>query len=132
MPDPALVIAAISAVSEAIQAWVSFKDRRRTADVLEKSAEIARSSPTVQKEAEVLSTLIPSDVFATMTQRVHRCWERYHDVVRSEGDYLPEEIDEANQAVQRCICRELKRIHDLNGYIPEGILKKWWDAYCAV
>ena len=88
-------------------------------------------SAAIRLEAEKLATLLPRDVLGILVQRVNRCWEQYHDVLRSDEEYLPDEVDKATTAVKRCICRELQRIYDLNGSIPSGIHSDWWKAYCT-
>lgn len=131
LPDPALLIAAVSAVLQGIRAWIAVRDRKRTADVVDSAVEKASRSAAVRKEAEALVTLLPPDVLATLVERVNSCWEHYHDVLRSDEEFLPGQVDKATSAVKRCICRELQRIYDLNGAIPPGVLSDWWEAYCA-
>jgi len=123
-----IIIAGISATMEAIELWLSVRDRLRARRVFVDSYQ--RITPSQRLEARQLESLVPPDVLDSMKERVERCWERYSKVLKDEQGYLPDEVDSATQAVQRCICRELQRLLELNREIPPGTLKRWWDAYC--
>lgn len=125
---PTLIISGISAVLQAIDTWVNYRDSNLAAREFENRIQSAPHDAAIQSEAAALESLVPAPVLATMTSRAERCWSRYHEVLN--GEYLPSEVDDATQAVKACICRELSRIRDLNGTIPPGELSKWWAAYC--
>lgn len=126
--DSTLLITGVSASLQAIQTWLQFRDSRRAAAEFVLRREEAPGESRIQAEAVALDAIVPADVMATMTERARRCWERYHSVLK--GGFLPEEIDEATEALKKCICRELSRIKALEGRIPEGVLQTWWRQYC--
>ena len=126
--DPALLISGVSATLDAIQTWYQVRDSRRAAAAFESRLESAQSDAQIRQQAELLASLVPVEVLHTMTERAHRCWTRYHEVLT--GEFLPGEVDEATESVRKCLCRELQRIRKLNGQLPAGVLQRWWDAYC--
>jgi hypothetical protein len=127
--DPTLLISGVSAALQAVQTWLEFKDSRRAAAKFEERFASAAGDVRVAREAAYLGVLVPADVLDTMIERARKCWEMYHDVLR--GGYLPREIDDATDSVKKCICRELRRIRELEGQIPDGELKRWWSQYCV-
>jgi hypothetical protein len=84
----------------------------------------------VLKEASELEALIPKETLKVMTNRVKECWDRYTRIMESDEALDFETGDKATEAVKNCLCRELNRIRDLNLQLPDGQLKKWWEAYC--
>lgn len=128
--DPSIIISAISAGLQAIQTWIAYRDLRKTRDALESEVASAATSDEIRQQAEVLGELIPAEVLVLMTTRVDLCWTRFKEVVGT-GGYLPAEVDEAVDAAKKCICRELRRINQLNGSLPPGKLQEWWNQYCA-
>lgn len=127
--DPTLVISGISALLQAVDTWVTYRDSERAAREFDVGMAQARREPSIRQQAQILTNLVPQPILDTMGARAERCWEQYRDVL--EGGYLPGEVDEATRNVKACICRELRRIRDLNGALPPGDLTRWWNAYCA-
>ena len=128
--DPTLIISGFSATLQAIQTWLQFRDSRRALGMFRDRFESGPQLASIRNQARYLSTIIPQPVLDTLGDRVRRCWDKYQDVLG--GDFLPGEIDEATVQVKRCLCRELKRIAELNGgRIPPGDLTDWWVTYCS-
>jgi hypothetical protein len=127
--EPTFIISGISALLQAVDTWVNYRDSQRAAQEFELRMARALLEPTTREQAQVLANVVPQAVLDTMGERARRCWDQYHDVLT--GGYLPGEIDAATQSVKACICRELRRIRDLNGTLPLGDLTKWWEAYCS-
>jgi len=128
-----IVIAGIAAALQAVQTWISFRDRARAARVFDETFAQRRDSPSTREQAETLITLVPPEVLSTMERRTRSCWEKYHAVLKDEKEFLPEEVDNATEALKRCICRELNRIRKLNrDVLPEGDLSNWWSFYCKI
>ena len=126
-----IVITGIAAALQAVQTWLAFRDRSRAARVFDETFAQRRNAPDTREQAEILITLVPPDVLSTMERRTRSCWERFHDVLKDEKEFLPEEVDNATDALKRCICRELSRIRKLNGdVLPHGDLSNWWSSYC--
>jgi hypothetical protein len=127
--DPALIISGISAVLKAIDTWVKYKDSQRAANEFAGRLRQAQADPNVQQQGRTLANIVPQPILDSMGARVQKCWDNYNDVLK--GGYLPGEIDDATRDVKACICRELRRLHSLNGSIPAGELSAWWSQYCA-
>lgn len=125
--DPAVIIAAISATMEAIELWRKFRNKEGAKHAISR-VELLRESEQVQEEARNLQTLVRPDILESLETRVQTCMDRYKKVIDSE-EYLPEEIDEATDALLRCVCRELKRIMKVNGSLPVGVLQDYWRQY---
>ncbi|HTY11507.1 MAG TPA: hypothetical protein VMF88_10585 [Bacteroidota bacterium] len=125
-----IIIAGISATMQAVDLWATLRDRKKANNAFKETYPKINSDRQLQLEATQLENLVPVDVLNNMQVRVERCWTSYNDVLVDEDGYLPNEVDSATVAVKKCICRELRRIRDLNGSIPPGILSKWWDKYC--
>lgn len=86
----------------------------------------------IRIEASRLSFLIPEDIIRNILERLEKCWERYSNILKDDKNYLPEEIDNATDAVIACICRELQRFYKLNKSIPAGILREYWEKYACL
>jgi|SRR6185436_16760479 len=127
---PDTIIAAISAVMQGIQTWISIKDRKRTGEVVNSTFSSELSNRDIMVESRTLQSIIPPEVMATLVGRVNKCWIGFNSALKSDDEYLPSEMDSATEAVKKCVCRELTRIYKLNGSVPEGILRKWWEMYC--
>jgi hypothetical protein len=128
--DPNLIVATIAAALQAIDTWTTQHDRHKAAEHAKSITELKRL-PIIDQEARVLRALVPEPILQVMTDRVQKCWTRYQEVLVDDGAYLPAEVDAATLALQRCICRELKRIRDLNGEVPAGQLARWETQYCS-
>lgn len=126
--EVAILISAVSAVADVIQLWYKFKDRRKVMENYEEKITQPIKAEFI-KEAQVLQNLIPQDLLDVMNQRIQNCLTRYKKVMLSDIDYLPIEMDNATEAVRKCVCRELNRILKVNGFIPKGELSRFWDTY---
>lgn len=124
-----IIIAGISATIQAIDFWLTHRDKFGASRTFESAYPRINTDPSLKAEARALESLVPPEVLDTMQRRVERCWSRYNEVLK-DGGFLPQEVDEATEAVKRCICRELERIRSLNGSIPSGTLSRWWEQYC--
>lgn len=126
--DPSLLVAGISALLKAIDVWIRYRDSQRAEEAFRREQEEAPKTPQIQTEARALATIIPQDILDSLIARAERCWTGYKAVL--EGRYLPDEVDDATEAVKSCICRELKRIDALGEPLPPGKLKTWQEKYC--
>jgi type I restriction enzyme, R subunit len=125
-----IIIAGISATLQAVDLWLSERDRRRAHRAFEAAYPRINTDLRLKAEARQLEALVPARVLENMQKRVERCWKSYNDILEDEDGYLPKEVDDATVAVRKCICRELRRLYDLNGRIPPGTLAIWWEQYC--
>jgi hypothetical protein len=131
MMSAEIIVASIAAASQAIQTWMNLHDRSLALKAAARTLEERSDSYETKDQAEQLAELIPKDVLATMKDRVRTCWDMYHQVLKGDEAFLPGEVDKATDALKACICRELRRIHDLSrGRIPPGDLSDWFEAYC--
>jgi hypothetical protein len=129
--DADFIVAALWAGTQAIESWASHRDRQRARIALSGALESAATSATIRREAESLASAVPPGVLDAMTQRVQQCWQRLEHAMRSDDDLPPGEIDVAIIHVRGCICGELRRILQLNGALPEGPMRIWWERFCG-
>lgn len=80
-------------------------------------------------EASTLEMLIPPYVLDTFESRIRNCWDMFNEVLVSDNGYLPGDIDHASESLGKCICRELKRLKNVNGKIPDGTMQEYWTTY---
>jgi hypothetical protein len=125
--DPSTLVAMFSAALQSIQTWYQVRDSRRARNAFDNRLAEARTDPQIQQQGQTLATLIPPDILKSMSDRVWQCWTDYKETL--DGGTIPE-VDRAADGIKKCLCRELRRINDLNGNIPDGELRKWWNAYC--
>lgn len=126
--DPSILISGVSALLKAIDVWVRYRDSSRAAEAFEEEQREALLARTTVQEGAALASVVPQEILDSMTERAAKCWTRYHAM--SKGNYLPEELDDATEAVKACICRELKRLDSL-GEPLTGVLGNWWSLYCS-
>lgn len=129
---PELLVAIVSAVMRGVETWNSIRDRRRAAREASKTFDESLISNEVILEGQHLANLVPEPILMEMIKDVNDCWQRYLEIYQSKRDYLPQELDDASEAVMKCICRVLRRMYSLNRRIPPGRLTRYWDEYCAV
>lgn len=116
----------ISALATSIGVWQKSRDGKKAAKVFDESYTKIRNSSESRLAAQELIGLMPKDILESLERRAEHCWSGYKGVL--EGGFLPNEVDEATESVKACICRELRRIKKLNGYLPV----KWnehWNYY---
>ena len=130
MPDPTLIIAAISAALQAVRTWISMRDVRKTDRRARTGYRRTAEAKLAREQGGRLKRILPADILSTIEKRIDTCWDRYRLVINPDTGSTAREIDEATQDLKRCICTELKRIYDLNGSIPAGKLREWWELYC--
>lgn len=120
------LFAGLSAAAAAIGVWQKSRDKKQAAASFDQTFLSKRESVDSQQAAQELVTIIPHDVISQLESRADLCWTGYRTVLG--GDYLPDEVDKATDAVQACVCRELRRISKLNGDIPPR-WKGQWDRF---
>jgi len=108
-------------------------NNNKAEDLKLKSYEIIQphGNDNLLKEIEQLQILIPESILSLFQKRITACWNDYHEILASEGEYMDPQIDRFTNALMRCICRELKRVKQLNGFIPEQFLETWNTYGCA-
>ena len=126
-----IIIAGVTGLLQAIELWVTVRDRHAANAAFKRAYPEIATNRSLQQEARNLESLVPERVLEAMKDKVERCWTRYQEVLDDDDGYLPGEVDSATNAVKQCICRELRRIRELNGDLPPGKLLLWWNKYCA-
>jgi len=128
--DPTLIVSGIAAVLQAAQTWIASRDSRRAAAAFSNAISSANLTPALINAANQLTSLAPPSVLNALGTRVESCWTNYVDILNAPGgSYLPQEIDDATEAVKACVCRELQRLRSVNGSLPPGQLSDWWGQY---
>ena len=128
--DPALIVTGISAILQASQTWMAYRDAKRAGEVFRIQMRQGASTHGLQDAAKQLGSIAPPKVVQSLGRRVEKCWTRYDDILNSnEGVYLPQEVDDATAAVGRCVCSELRRLIKVNGSLPAGDFQKWWSHF---
>jgi type III restriction enzyme len=120
------IVALVSASMQAVDLWLSVRDKGKAKQALQQVQTI-QALPATKAEALNL-VIISEDLLVTFSERVKRCFDKYKEGLDDEH-FLPGEIDDATKAMKRCVCRELKRLHSVNGSVPDGSLKQWWEKY---
>jgi hypothetical protein len=121
--------AGISAAAAAVQVWYRYRDAKEAAATFDGTYHDTLASPEATDAAKELVAIIPEDVIKDLETRADHCWTGYRKVLG--GDFLPDEIDQATEAVQSCVCRELRRINRLSGLIPDRWKGQWQQYNCA-
>jgi len=128
-----ILYAGISAVAAAIRVWRRSSDKRiavpKAAAQFDEVYKTTLASPEAIVAATELVAIIPEDVLRDLENRAQTCWTWFRNAL-DPREYLPDEIDNATEAVQACVCRELRRIHKLNGSIPDKWLPQWRRYDC--
>ena len=123
-----ILFAGISAAAAAIGVWRRRRDKKDAAATFDETFAAERDSLRARRAAEELVELIPRDVIDLLESRADLCWTGYRAVL--EGNYLPDEIDRATDAVRGCVCHELRRIRTLTGKIPNRWRDQWERFKC--
>ena len=123
-----LFFSGISAAASAIGVWQKSRDKKKAAKEFDEKFEEIKKSSEAQEAAVELLNSIPNDVIKDLEARADRCWTSYRKVLG--GEFLPDEVDDATEAVQACVCRELGRIYKLNGEIPRRWQRQWNRYNC--
>lgn len=127
--DPRTVIAAISAALQAADIWTRSRDRRQAAEAYRKSYEVGLDDPEVEYQADVLALAIQDSVMQAIFLRMQRCSDGWTDVLLSDYEYLLHEVADAEDAFERCMCRELRRLKRLIESLPSGWMNDWWIRF---
>ena len=128
-----ILYAGISAVAAAIRVWRRSSDKRvavpKAAAQFDEVYQATLASPEAIAAATELVAIIPEDVLRDLENRAQACWTLFRKAL-DPREYLPDEIDNATEGVQACVCRELSRIRKLNGSIPDKWLPQWQRYDC--
>ena len=108
------------------------KRDQKTSDVMRLAArQISQNEndSNVAIEMRTIQMLAPPDTIQSFKDRIKTCWDTYNEMLGQGRQYFPSELDDAGIALQRCICREIRRLQTVNGSIPNGSFMDYWITY---
>jgi hypothetical protein len=125
-------LANVSAVTASAESWFALRDQKQAARAYREALDYARESGITRDEAKFLERVLPPQTTRILIERTDRCIAEYNKIMQSREEYLPNELDDATEAVMKCICRELSRIHRLTGSFRSlGVMDSWWKQWCT-
>lgn len=74
--DPTLIVSGISAVLQAVQTWIAYRDSQRAADAFSDAMARGTSDPALATAATQLVSLAPPGVVNALGNRVQACWSQ--------------------------------------------------------
>ncbi len=126
--EPATIIAAVSAIMAAIGVWQKERDYKLTKAEYKRVYKESLTSKSIIREAEIVASLLPQQTLDLLGKRVEMCWEEFDEKIDPERGGISNPRH-AEPDLENCICEELRSIKRLNGTIPDGKLKNWWNNY---
>jgi len=126
--EPEIIIAAISATMAAIGVWQKERDYKHTKQEYNRVYQESLSSESVLIEARYISERLPKRTLDLLGARVERCWDDFDEKIDPDRGNISNPKD-AEPELEDCICEELRSIKRLEGTIPDGKFKNWWNNY---
>ncbi|MFN3239562.1 MAG: hypothetical protein ACE37D_21265 [Pseudomonadales bacterium] len=126
--EPVTIIAAISAMMAAIGVWQKERDYNSTKAEYSRVFEESLRSDEIQREANFVASLLPQNTLDLLGERVDQCWEDFDAKIDPKRGDISNPRD-AEPELELCVCEELRSIKRLNGTVPEGKLRNWWNNY---
>ena len=126
--EPVTIIAAISAMMAAIDVWQKERDYKQTQAEYKRVYEESLSSEEIFREAEIVASLLPKKTLDFLGKRVEQCLDEFDQKIDPSRGVISNPRD-AEPELEQCICEELRSIKRLNGTVPEGKLRNWWNNY---
>jgi hypothetical protein len=114
-----IVIAGFHAMLTAIDIWAKERDRMKAHREFDRTYPEINTNAELKGHARRLEALAPSYVIDELQRRAERCRTDYYNVPKDDRSYSPREIDDATEAVKRCLCRELRRMLAVNAELRE-------------
>lgn len=108
----------------ALQVLQRERDYRLAKRTFQENFERNLTAPETLQAASALESVAPPEVIKKLHENAKKCWD--HWLESEEQPKLPGQEREADAAVKECVCRQLRRIVDLNGSLP-----KEWEKQCA-
>jgi len=126
--EPITIIAAISGMMAAIGIWQKERDYKSTKAEYKRVYEESLHSEEIFREAEIVARLLPRKTLDILGKRVEQCWDDFDEKIDPERGRI-DNPKYAEPELENCICEELRSIKRLNGTVPEGKLRNWWNNY---
>jgi hypothetical protein len=126
--EPITIIAAISAMMAAIGVWQKERDYKSTKAEYKRVFEESLRSEEVFREAAIVARLLPKRTLDILGKRVEQCWDDFDKKIDPQRGRI-DNPKNAEPELELCICEELRSIKRLNGTVPEGKLRNWWNNY---
>ena len=121
-------MARIGAATHATEVWTQMHDRQRAVDSWNAALAEGLADISIELHAKSLTPVLPASTLHLMAERVTQLCERFLGAVADEAGYPPPEVDEVAERLRRNLFRELDRIRDLNGSLPDDKLLDLWEA----
>ena len=129
MIESIALFAGANALMAALQVFQRERDYRLARQTFHENFERNITAPETLQAANALDSVAPADVIKKLYENAKKCWD--HWLESEEQPQMPGEEREVDAAVKSCVCRQLRRIIDLNGSLPEE-WRSQWDLYgCA-
>lgn len=125
--DPVLVISGMSAMMAALGVWQRERDYLLTKETHARVLRESQSNPDILNEARLVASLLPERTLDLLGSRVKACWEEFDRAISPGGGVI--DPASAEPKLEKCICSELRSIKRLNGSIPSGKMREWWNHY---
>lgn len=113
----------------ALQVYQRERDYRLAKQTFYENFERNLTTTETQQAADALDSVAPAEVIKKLYSNAKKCWE--HWLESEEEPQMPGQEREVDAAVKSCICRQLKRIIDLDGSLPDEWQKQWVHYQCA-
>lgn len=126
MNEAMAIFAGFQALMAAIQVLQNERDYQRAKQTFQQTYTIVLDSRETMIAARALVNVAPREVIKKLHDNAKKCWDHWLDF--EEEPLMPGQEREADEAVKKCVCRQLKRMIDLDGSLrPEW--EGQWDLY---
>lgn len=112
----------------ALGVWQKERDYKRTRETYQTVLAESLRSIEIQNEARLVATLLPQLALDLLGERAERCWGEFERAINPAAGNAPNPA-QAEPQLELCLCTELRSIKRLNGTIPPGKLREWWNHY---
>jgi hypothetical protein len=128
--DPLTLYAFVSAMMSAISVWQQERAYKLAREEFDRKYKLALESPELAQQARQFAALVPQRTYDLLEKRVQRCWEEFDKKIDPDrGSGVDRQLAESE--VRECLCGELRTLYRLNGSIPQGPFRDWWNQYAC-
>ena len=126
--DAITIIAAINAIMAAFGIWQKERDYKLTRNEYKRVYEESVRSEEIIAEARLVAEMLPQKTLDILGRRVEQCWGEFDEKIDPDRGAISNPKEEEPE-LENCICEELRSIKRLNGTVPQGKLRTWWNNY---
>ena len=109
----------VSAALQAARVWRSLRDREQTIQAHKQATQEAQRDPALRREETAIEDVLSSSVLDAMAERVAKFWSEYHGTLLDPAILPVAELDQATDELILHVFKELDRIRELHGSIPD-------------